>query len=268
MMKRGGIFFIISFFFSALSYAESMKVNYTVIPMANGLSGDVESSSYFIKNVNGGFHNIISEITKDSGITLNFLSYNDYFSALQNTTIYSPNNNPEIMLGATFSEDITRYVDYVSVPIYSDSTMIVFNKKTSDKDLKFSNILDDDLKNIKSNIVVIKGINIPYLKGKNFEEYKTVNTAMEEVFRNNKILICPKALFDKYIQKNKGTENINFLQSVEYKDSPIHYFIILNKKSLIFKEKVDENHFISDVIFERLQNLIDKNELSKIIENK
>ena len=45
-------------------------------------------------------------------------------------------------------------------------------------------------------------MNIPYLKGKNFEEYKTVNSAMEEVFVNNKIFLCPKTLIEKYMESN------------------------------------------------------------------
>ena len=271
-MKRGVLLFILSFLFNTSVYSDSkVQVNYTVIPQAKGLSGKPNNYGYFSKKTEGGFHNIMAEIAKDTNIDASFINYDDYYSALTNTTIYSPMTNPEIMLGATFSEEATKYLDYVSVPIFTDYLVLVVNNKFNEKDFKFSSDFPSDVKNIKSQVIGLKGFDIPYLKNKNikqFEYYKTVDLALEEVFLNNKVFIVSKVLLDEYLEKNKDSEKIKSLNILEYKDFPIHYFFVINKKSSLFLTKFDEDNFFTDILFKKLQELIDNDELLKIIENK
>ena len=91
---------------------------------------------------------------------------------------------------------------------------------------------------------------------------------MEEVFLHSKALLTSKTLVDNYMDKNVKSDKINNLKVIEYKDFPIYYFFVINKKSNLFKTKFDEDNFISDILFKRLQTLIDNDEISKIIENK
>ncbi len=269
MIKRGVIFFILSFIFNLSVYSNTkIQVNYTVIPQAKDLSGIPNNYGRFSKNTSGGLHNIIKEITKDIDIEPSFINYDDYYSALSNTAIYAPSSNPEIMLGATFSEDFTKYLDYVSVPIFTDYLVIISNKKSLQKDFAFSKDFVSDVKNINLPIIGIQGFDIPYLKNKDYEKYKTTQSALEEVFVNNKVFITTKSLIDEYLEKNKGSEKLNSLNIAEYKDFPIYYFFVINKKSSLFLTKFDEDNFITDVIFKKLQELIDNDEISKVIENK
>ncbi|MBR1544649.1 MAG: hypothetical protein IJ638_01745 [Alphaproteobacteria bacterium] len=268
MIKRGVLFFIVNFLFNSFAFSASeIVVNYTVIPNAKILSGSFDPSNFYVRDVSGGFHNIIKEIVKDTNIKPNYINYDDYFFALENTIIYSP-SNPEIMVGATFSEDATKYLDYVSVPVFKDSLVLVVNKNDLKKENVFSDSPEIDVKKLSIPPVFIKGLKVPYFKQKLFEEYKTVESAMEEVFLHSKVLLTSKTLVDKYLDKNSNIDKINNLKVIEYKDFPIYYFFVINKKSGLFTTKFDEDHFISDIIFERLQNMINNNEISKIIENK
>lgn len=267
MIKRGVIFFILSFLFNTSVFAiRETVVNYTVIPEANGLSG-VPKDSYS-KTLVGGFHNLMQELLKDTNISINFIGYDNYFSALENTTVYSSISNPEIMLGATFSENYTKYLDYVSVPIFNDTLVLVANKKSIPEKFNFTDDFDGDIKKLSPVFCGVKGINIPYLKNTKLDEYKTIDSAFEEVFLNNKILIAPKTLVDKYMEKNSGSVKLKNLKVIVYKNFPIYYFFVINKKSSLFTTKFDEDNFITDILFKRLQEMIDKDEITKIIEQK
>ena len=269
MIKRGVIFFILSFLFNSQIFSASeIVVNYTVIPDTKNLSGEPDKYGQFSKGTTGGFHNLISELFKDTKISTSFLSYDSYFSALENTTVYPSSSNPEIMLGVTFSEDYTKYLDYVSVPIFTDKLVLVANKKDLPAKFKFSDNFEKDIKNLNLDIALVKGLNIPYLKFKNFSEYKTPDSAFEQVFLNNKVFITSKTLIDKYFEKNKDSKKLNNLEVIGYKDYPIYYFFVINKKSSLFTTKFDENNFITDILFKRLQDIIDSNSISKIIEQK
>ena len=260
MNKRGAFVFIIIFLFSFSAFASEIYFNYTVLPTAKGISGVQKDNT-----ISGGFHNIIKEITKDTNLVPKFIGYDDYDSAIQNTLIYTSVSNPEVIIGATFSEENIKYLDYVSVPVYRDNFVLVANKK-SIAGFNFSNDLVSDLKGINQALVSIKGFNVhPKTYSK---EYKNVNTAMEEVFVNNKILLIPKTLFAYYKGKNNNSKELSNLKIVEYKDFPIYYFFAINKKSNLYTMKYDEDHFVSDLLFERLQNIINKDEMLKIIESK
>ncbi len=262
MNKRGVFIFLVFFLLNFSAFASEIFFNYTVLPAAKGLSGVLKDNI-----ATGGFHNIIKEITKDTNLVPKFIEYEDYDSAIQNTLIYTSISNPEIILGATFSEDNIKYLDYVSVPIYKDYFVLIANKETVNK-FKFSKDLISDLKNINLQLVSIKGFKIPYSSKKYIKEYKNTNMAMEEVFVNNNMLLVPKTLLDYYLEKNKNSKELSNLKIIEYKDFPIYYFFAVNKKSNLYTMKYDENHFISDYLFEKLQDNINKDMILKIIENK
>ena len=268
MIKRGVIFFILNFIFSTSAFS-SMEtfVNYTVIPEAKGLSG-TPKDSYLSKTLVGGFHNLIKELLKDTNISANFIGYDDYFSALENTTVYSSISTPEIMLGATFSEGYTNYLDYVSVPIFTDTLVLIVNKKSLPAKFNFTDDFNQDIKKLTHTFCGVKGINIPYFKNKRLEEYKTIESGFEEIFMNDKILLAPKTLVDTYMEKNSKATKLENLKVVNYKNFPIYLFFVINKKSSLFTTKFNENNFISDILFKRLQEMIDHDEIQKIIEQK
>ena len=86
------------------------------------------------------------------------------------------------------------------------------------------------------------------------------------------LILAAAALFagcnNLTVEKNKDSKKLNNLEVISYKDYPIYYFFVINKKSSLFTTKFDENNFITDILFKRLQDIIDSNSISKIIEQK
>ena len=268
MFKRGVKFFLILFFVSINSFpvfCNDTIINYTISPDQNFLNGKYDKDNKFI----GGYHSLIKKIMKDMNIELRYIPYDNYNKSVQNTMIYNPKTNPEIMIGNFFEEKNTKYLYYLPTPIFEDYIVVVANKNFISNSFKYiKGDLDNTLIQLldKNILLKIDGQNFPDIKKyPSLYEYN-INTAMEKVFTQGNILITTFINISDYIEKNKGTKKLDSLIIYKYPEKTIPYFLTINKQSNLFIDKYNENNFMIDKIEENLKNLFLSNEILNILE--
>lgn len=271
MFLKGGrtFLFILLFAFMGGSviasdfYNSEVQVNYTVAPSQSELSGTLDKKGYTNTKYVGGYHSILQQLATDTNIKFNYLPYDSYNSAIQNTMIYSNEANPEIMLGATFDEDKLKYLDYISYPIYTDFTVIVVNNNFIPLSFRATKgDISETINRLSSSndIVAVKGYNLDALNFVHHSEENTTSKAMEKVFLKGSVLVAPYTLVSDYLQNNRGMGGLKSLRIFKYPKSPVNYFLVINKRSNLYKQKYDENTFIIEKLTENLRNYLQNSE--------
>ena len=154
--------------------------------------------------------NYIKELTKDMNITLKYIPYSDYNKSLQNTMIYNPSKNPEIILGNFFDEEKSKYLYYLDYPIYEDYMVLVANKEFLPKDFKpVKGDLEGSLTQLlkTNNLLQITGQTFPITLDMAYKTEDIIEIAMENVFINGNFLITSYMTISDYLERNKGTQN-------------------------------------------------------------
>lgn len=270
MFKRGvKTLFLLLFFIFKSSYllaADDIVLTYTVVPNQSFLSGKLDKGSKYI----GGYHSLIKELTKDMNITLKYIPYSDYNKSIQNTMIYNPSKNPEIILGNFFDEEKSKYLYYLDYPIYEDYMVLVANKEFLPKDFKpVKGDLEGSLTQLlkTNNLLQITGQTFPITLDMAYKTEDIIEIAMENVFINGNFLITSYMTISDYLERNKGTQKLNSLIIFKYPNIKTNYFIGINKKSKLFTLKYNEDSFMLDKLKENLKNLILSKEILNILEN-
>ena len=275
MFKEGIFSFLVLLFFfltpGLVRGADLRIINYTIMPSIGKLSGYLEGNTSYKKNYIGGFHNLAKILFPAEDISLNYIPYNSYDKALQQTMIYNnSDNNPEIILGALFDEDKLEYLEYIPIPIYTDYKVVVLKKENLPSNIgEFKKNLQALIDNLSQNKkgVIIKSQNFKEIEGKIYDTSNTIDEAMEKVFLENRYLITTWSSISDYIERNKKVGKLNTLSILQYPKNSVYYFIALNKNSKLLSTKTTDGKSFIDDITDKLNLIIQSSEINKILEN-
>ena len=275
MFKEGIFSFLVLLFFfltpGLVRGADLRIINYTIMPSIGKLSGYLEGNTSYKKKYIGGFHNLAKTLFPAEDISLNYIPYNSYDKALQQTMIYNnSDNNPEIILGALFDEDKLEYLEYIPIPIYTDYKVVVLKKENLPSNIgEFKKNLQALIENLSQNKkgIIIKSQNFKEIEGKIYDTSNTIDEAMEKVFLENRYLITTWSSISDYIERNKKVGKLNTLSILQYPKNSVYYFIALNKNSKLLSTKTTDGKSFIDDITDKLTLIIQSSEINKILEN-
>lgn len=257
----------------SLDRDNSLRVNYTVPPRQLGVSGVVSDNtsnlSYYYKSVvSGGMHDFLKDVVKDSAIDVNYIPYDSYSQALQNSKIYSE-DRPEVIVGITYDENNLKYLEYLPYPVFVDYLVVVADSRFLPAGFKpTKRDVEDTILRLSSvmPIVQVEDKKLPLLlelsENLILVKKRTVDEAMDFVVSGNGVLVATNSDVQYFLDNNKGKNNVQNLVVYKYPKFNVNYFIAINKKSNLYVQRYNDEMFFIDKLKQNVESVLKK--ISKV----
>lgn len=260
MLKKITLFLLLLFSYINISYSQNntmgqkIIVNYTIPPSGKDISGVLTNDKIYT----GGLHDVIKKLTETLNINLNFLHYENFNKAIQNT-IVNNKDSAEIIVGIPYDEKLLKYLDYISFSVFNDFPVIVYDKTQIPK-IKPSKTIEKTLNILKEKgkFITLNNYNLSYNKFSNLN-LNNVSEIFDKVFNDKYIFITTDSILNGYLETEKNKDNFQNLVIIKYKKIKIPLFIAVNKNSSFYHRKYNETKTFFNILNDSVKNYVNNN---------